>query len=152
MHEGGRSVTVSAPIPEIPMFVEVGAVIPMLSPDVFTLAEYGDDPEIVHASDRDHLLHVLAFPRGETTGTFYDDGTWSSEEGDNAWALTLVNSSERTVHLEASMRTLNGAFDVCAVRLDGTELPEDDWSYDADNGVLDATYTTTSGELSVEGC
>ena len=61
-HEGGQSVTVDAPIAEIPMFVEAGAVLMMLSPDVFTLAEYGDDPEIVHASDRDHLLHVLAFP------------------------------------------------------------------------------------------
>jgi len=73
LHDGMQAITVSAPNPEIPMFVEAGAVIPMLSPDVFTLAEYGSDPEIIHASDRDHLLHVLAFPRGETAGSFYDD-------------------------------------------------------------------------------
>ncbi|MBW1756369.1 MAG: glycoside hydrolase family 31 protein, partial [Deltaproteobacteria bacterium] len=85
LHDGMQSVSVGAPLTEIPMFVEAGGVIPMLSPDVFTLAEYGDDPEIIHASDRDHLLHVLAFPRGETAGKFYDDGTWTSVEGDGTW-------------------------------------------------------------------
>lgn len=152
MHAGSQRVTVSAPIPEIPMFVEAGAIVPLLAPDVFTLAEYGDDPEIVHASDRDHLLHILAFPRGETAGKFYDDGTWTSQEGDNAWTLTLVNGRERTIHLEASMSTLNEAFDVCEVSLADTALSEDDWSYDPESGVLDVTYTTTSAALSVDGC
>ncbi|MBW2587828.1 MAG: glycoside hydrolase family 31 protein [Deltaproteobacteria bacterium] len=141
LHDGMQSVSVGAPLTEIPMFVEAGGVIPMLSPDVFTLAEYGDDPEIIHASDRDHLLHVLAFPRGETAGKFYDDGTWTSVEGDGTWT-----------HLEATTRTLTQPFDVCGVNLDGTPLPEEDWSYDAATGVLDATYTTTSGTLATTGC
>ncbi len=152
LHDGTQTVTVSAPNPEIPMFVEAGAIIPMLSPDVFTLAEYGDDPEIIHASDRDHLLHVLAFPRGETSGKFYDDGTWTSAEADGTWTLTLENSKERTIHLEASTSTLAEPFDVCGVTLDGTALPDDDWSYDESTNVLDATYTTTSGALTVTGC
>jgi alpha-glucosidase (family GH31 glycosyl hydrolase) len=152
MHEGTQTITVSAPIPEIPMFIEAGAVIPMLSPDVFTLAEYGDDPEIIHASDRDHLLYVLAFPRGETTGKFYDDGTWTSAEADGSWTLKLENSRQRTIHLEASTGTLTQPFDVCGVTLDGTALPEADWSYDQSTRVLDATFTTTSGTLTVTGC
>ena len=144
LHDGVQNVAVSAPISEIPMFVEAGAVIPMLSPDVFTLAEYGDDPEIIHASDRDHLLHVLAFPRGETTGKFYDDGTWTSAEASGTWTLTLENSKERTIHLEASTTTLAQPIDVCGVSLGGTPLPDEDWSYDNSTHVLDATYTTTS--------
>jgi sulfoquinovosidase len=152
LRNGGQSVMVAAPIPEIPMFVEAGAVIPMLAPDVFTLAEYGDDPAIIHASDRDHLLHVLAFPRGETTGTFYDDGTWTSTEGEATWSLTLDNSRERTIHLEASTRTFVQPFDVCGASLNGNALAEDDWSYDEATGVLDATYTTTTGVLRVTGC
>ncbi len=152
LHEGMQTVTVSAPNPEIPMLVEAGAIIPMLSPDVFTLAEYGADPEIIHASDRDHLLHVLAFPRGETTGTFYDDGTWTSTEAEGSWTLGLNNSKERTIHLEASMSTLAQPFDVCDVSLDGTALLEDDWSYDEGTGVLDVRYTTTSGALTVTAC
>ena len=152
-HEGGASVTVDAPIEEIPVFVRAGAIVPLLSPDVFTLAEYGDDPGIVHASDRDELLHVLAFPRGESSGTFYDDGTWTSVESDPTWSLTLENSRERTIHLEATVSSLVDAIDdVCEVALDGEPLGEDDWSFDANTGVLDATYTTTSGTLSVTGC
>jgi len=152
LHDGTQIITVSAPIPEIPMFVEAGAVIPMLSPDVFTLAEYGDNPEIIHASDRDALLHVLAFPRGETAGKFYDDGTWTSTEADGSWTLTLENSVERAIQLEASTRTLDQPFDVCGINLDGTPVPEADWSYDPATGVLDATYTTRSGTLTITAC
>ncbi len=152
LHDGLQTVTVSAPIAEIPMFVRAGALVPLLSPDVFTLAEYGDDPEIIHASDRDDFLHVLAFPRGETSGAFYDDGSWTSAEGEGAWMLTLVNGRERTIHLEASTRALESPFDVCGVSLDGAPLPGDDWTYDGATGVLDATYTTTSGVLEVTGC
>jgi alpha-glucosidase (family GH31 glycosyl hydrolase) len=152
MHDGAQSVTVSAPIPEIPMFVEAGAVIPLLAPDVFTLAEYGDDPEIIHASDRDELLHVLAFPRGETSGEFYDDGTWTSVEEDINWTLTIENSRERTIHLEATMVTRITPAEVCEVSLDGTPLPEGTWSFDQTTAILNVTYTTTSGELLVTGC
>jgi hypothetical protein len=66
--------------------------------------------------------------------------------------LTLENSKERTIHVEASMSTLAQPFDVCGVTLDGTPLSEDDWSYDESTCVLDATYTTTSGTLTVTGC
>ena len=151
-HGGGQSVTVSAPIPEVPMFVAAGAIIAMLSPDVFTLAEYGDDPEIVHASDRDDLLHVLAFPRGETSGAFYDDGAWTSVENDDGWTLTITNDRERTIHLEATMRTRTAPAAPCAVTLDGVPLSEEDWSYDETTGILDATYTTTTGTLELTDC
>jgi hypothetical protein len=128
------------------------AVIPMLWPDVFTLAEYGDNPEIVHASDRNDLLHVLAFPRGESAGTFYDDGTWTSSEADGSWTLTLSNSIERTVELEATVRTLAQPFEVCGVPLGGVPLADEDWSCDAETGVLTVTYTSTSAPLEVSGC
>ena len=60
--DGGRSVTVSAPVGEIPLFVRAGAQIPVLPPDVFTLAEHGTDPAIVHLSDRIDQTRVLSFP------------------------------------------------------------------------------------------
>jgi alpha-glucosidase len=152
LHDGMQEVSVGAPIREIPMFVEAGAVVAMLSPDVFTLAEYGDDPAIIHASDRDAFLHVLAFPRGESAGAFYDDGNWTSVEADNAWLLTLENDVERTIHLEASTGTLAEPFDICGVALDGAALSDDDWTYDEATGVLEATYTTTTGTLTAIGC
>lgn len=151
-HSGGAALTVAAPNPEIPMFVEAGAVLALLAPDVFTLADYGRDPAIVHASDRDDLLHVLAFPRGETGGNFYDDGVWTSVDDDSGWSLQLENDRERTIHLEASMTTRLSPEDVCAVSLDGEPLPDTDWSFDSTSAVLEVTYTTTSGTLSVTGC
>ena len=95
---------------------------------------------------------VLAFPRGETTGRIYDDGTWTSTEAEGLWTLSLENDKERTIHLEASMSTLAQPFDVCGVSLDGTALLDDDWSYDVGTGVLDVSYTTTSGTLTVTAC
>lgn len=151
-HEGGQVITVSAPIDEIPMFVEAGAMIPMLSPDVFTLAEYGNDPGIVHASDRDGFLHVLAFPRGDTSGSFYDDGTWTSVEDDIDWRLTIVNDRARAIHLEATMNTRITPVSVCGVILDGAVLSEEDWSFDETTSILEVTYTTTAGTLEVSGC
>lgn len=152
IHAGAQNVTVAAPVPEIPMFVRAGAIVPMLSPDVFTLAEYGDDPAIVHASDRDEFLHVLAFPRGETSGGFYDDGIWQSVETEASWALTIENDRERTIHLEAAMGTLLAPIEVCQVSLDDEPLSESAWSYDPAAGILDVTYTTVSGTLRVTGC
>ncbi len=60
--DGSRSVTVPAPVGEIPLFVRAGAHIPVLPPDVFTLAEHGTDPTIVHLSDRIEQTRLLSFP------------------------------------------------------------------------------------------
>lgn len=60
--DGGRTVTVSAPRAEIPLFVRAGARIPLLPPDVDTLAGHGSQPGLVHLSDRADALGELAFP------------------------------------------------------------------------------------------
>lgn len=59
--EGGRSITVDAPLGQIPMFVRAGARIPMLPADTYTLAEYGSDPAIVNLSERAGQERVLEF-------------------------------------------------------------------------------------------
>jgi alpha-glucosidase len=60
---GGRSITVDAPLEQIPIFVRAGASIPLLPADVVTLAEHGDDPAIVHLSQRLDGIRLLTFPR-----------------------------------------------------------------------------------------
>lgn len=152
LHDGLAAVTVSAPVDEIPMFVVAGAVIPMLAPDVWTLAEHGDDPSIVHASDREDQLHVIAFPRGKSAGEFYKNGSWTSEEAAGSWTLVLDGGTPRTIHLKASLRVLEQPFEPCAVTLDDTPISEDDWSYDSDTGVLEIRYETTSGTLVASTC
>src|SRR5262245_8289751 len=64
--EGARSVTVPAPLAELPIFVRAGAVLPLLPADVDTLADYGTAPDLVKLADRRDRLELLAFPRGRT--------------------------------------------------------------------------------------
>ncbi len=62
--DGGRSITVDAPLDEIPMFVRAGAAIPLLPADVYTLTEHGDAADIAHLSDRAGQERMLQFPGG----------------------------------------------------------------------------------------
>jgi alpha-glucosidase len=61
--EGGRVITVDAPVAEIPIFVRAGARIPLLPAEVHTLAEHGVNPAIVHLSDRVDSIDYLQFPQ-----------------------------------------------------------------------------------------
>ncbi|SFF27224.1 Alpha-glucosidase, glycosyl hydrolase family GH31 [Fontimonas thermophila] len=59
--EGGQWVTVPAPREQIPLFVRAGARIPVLPPDVQTLADHGG-PDIVRLRDRENQIRELHFP------------------------------------------------------------------------------------------
>ena len=152
VHLGGTETVVAAPLEEIPIFVRAGAVIAMLSPEVYTLAEHGDDPSIVHMSDRDDELHVLAFPRGSSAGGFYASGTYSSEESSGAWTLAIDDQRPRRIHLQATLRTLKVPFEPCEVFVGDSPLPDTEWSYDIETGVLTAIYLSSGGTFRVSGC
>ncbi len=153
MLAGSREVTVGAPREEIPMFVRAGAVIPLLAPDVYTLAEHGaGNPEVVRLADRADQLHLLAFPRGATTGRYFDSGSYASEEAPGSWTLTLTDSEPRTVHLQASLQTLEQPFTPCTVRAGGAVLDASLWEYDAVTGVLSVRYSSDAGELETSSC
>jgi len=150
---GGREITVHAPRAEIPLFVRAGAVIALLASDVYTLAEHGaGNPDIVRLADRIDQLHLLAFPRGSYSGGYFDSGHYSSTEDAGAWTLALTDDTPRTVHLQASLRTLEQPFTPCSVSAGGTALDAADWDYQPENGVLTARFASARGELRVEGC
>ncbi|HWN69202.1 MAG TPA: hypothetical protein VNM90_16295, partial [Haliangium sp.] len=151
-HQGGQAVTLPAPIEEIPMLVEAGAVLVMLAPDVFTLAEHGTaDTSIVHLADRNEV-RVMAFPRGTSQGRFFAAGSYTSQERPKAWSLVLAGDAQRSVRLQASLATLAEPFEACSVTLGGNALPETDWSYDAATDVLTVQYQNDGGELLVSAC
>jgi alpha-glucosidase (family GH31 glycosyl hydrolase) len=152
VHAGGKPQTVPAPIAEIPLMVQAGAVLVMLAPDVFTLAEHGEDPSIIHLNDRDDELHVIAFPRGESSGQFFDSSSYVSTETADAWTLDFDEADGRTVRLQASLQTLENPFKPCAVTLDGEALAEADWSYDDETGVFEIEYLNRGGALRVSAC
>ena len=144
--------SIQAPLDEIPMFVRAGAVIPMLAPDVYTLAEHGDDPSIVHMSDRLDELHVLAFPRGSSGGTFFAASSFESVESANVWALTIPDTQPRTIYLEATLAALEEPFEPCAIELGDTPLAMTEWGYDSETSVLSVRYRNEGEALQVFGC
>ena len=145
---GGRVVTVPAPLEELPLLVRAGAVLPLLPPDVDTLAPYGDPaPGLIHLRDRRGQLALLAFPRGRTTAAFHRTERVRSIERRDGWELALRARRRRTYALQASLATLERRFAPCAVTWNGRPLRRADWQYDPVTQVLRATFTGTRGRL-----
>jgi len=143
--DGGREVEVPAPLDELPLFVRAGALLPMLPPDVDTLAAYGAGaPGLVRLDDRRGERRLLAFPRGASSARLTQGGLVSTEEVPG-WRLAIDAPNARWT-IQASLRTLERPFVPCDVAWQGRTLPSSRWSYDVDSGVLHAVVTG-SGEL-----
>jgi alpha-glucosidase (family GH31 glycosyl hydrolase) len=125
---GGAGVKVGAPLEEIPAFVRAGAMLPLLAPDVDTLADYGVEPGLVHLADRSDCLHLLAWPDGrsrvESLGTSIDS-TLEAE----SWRLDFSGKALRSIDIEAQLPR-----GPVAVLWNGRPLGAGDWSFS--EGVL----------------
>jgi len=145
MLAGGREHTVGAAERELPLLVRAGAVLPMLSADVDTLAPYGGSG-IVRLADRADRLTLLAFPRGRWSGRFGPAGRLDSVERDGAWALSVGGpgaAGARSYAVRASLRTLERPFAPARVSVDGEPLPASAWRHDPGTGVLTASFRAT---------
>jgi alpha-glucosidase (family GH31 glycosyl hydrolase) len=149
---GRRQATVPAPLDELPLLVRAGAVLPLLPPDVDTLAGYGDDGDgLVRLRDRAGDLELLAFPRGRSTSRFYDDGRIASVERHGRWILRIDGSRARSYDLQASLGTLKRRLRPCRVLLDGNRLAPDRWEYRPGDEVLAASFRGARAKLTVVG-
>ncbi|HOZ47912.1 MAG TPA: glycoside hydrolase family 31 protein [Candidatus Hydrogenedentes bacterium] len=92
--EGGRVVTVDAPIEVIPVFVRWGAVIPVADPrvDTWAGAKARSHAQITTADDVAQVLHVWAWPHGETSAVLAD-GTMIGISK-TAWGVQMDRESE----------------------------------------------------------
>jgi alpha-glucosidase (family GH31 glycosyl hydrolase) len=79
---GGGDVTALAPLDVVPVFARVGAIVPMLSQDVETVAP-PEDSGVVSLQDRADFLEVQVFAGGTTSVTL-DDGTVLSQTAPTA--------------------------------------------------------------------
>jgi alpha-glucosidase (family GH31 glycosyl hydrolase) len=151
--DGARSLTVPAPIDELPLFVRAGAVLPLLPADVDTLADYGDARDVVKLADRDDRMELLAFPRGRSEMRLAGSETLRGVESSGRWELAVRTKKRRTFGMQASLATLEHPFLPCTVTWNGRALADGDWSYDADTQVLRARFEGRRGRLQVEaGC
>lgn len=150
--QGGRTVTLPAPLDELPLLVRVGAVLPLLPPDVDTLAPYGDPAlGLVGLRDRRTRMALLAFPRGRTTAAFHRTERVRSIERPGVWELSLRAARRRTYAVQASLATLERPFAPCTVTWNGRRLPDTAWQYDTATRVLRVTFTGTRGRLVARG-
>jgi hypothetical protein len=129
-------------------------VIPLLAPDVDTLADYGEGTAgLVRLADRSGELRLLAFPRAESSGGILERGRWRSRAGDGRWRLDLRGERKTAWTVEASLDTLEAPFVPCGVRVNRRPLASDAWSFDAASGVLRVRATGRGIRLeAVEAC
>src|SRR4051812_21512279 len=135
--DGLRDRVLPAPEDELPLLVRAGAVLPLLSADVDTLAPY-HSAGVVAADERGDRLTLLAFPRGRWTGRLGARGRLGSTEGRHRrWVLSVSGGRPRTYTLRAALGTLRRPFRPRRVTVDGRRLRG--WRYDRATSVLTAT-------------
>jgi alpha-glucosidase (family GH31 glycosyl hydrolase) len=143
---GGRSVTLPAPLDELPLLARAGTLLALLPPDVDTLAAYGDRAPAVSLHERKRQRVLLAWPRGRSTAALEDGGRLVSRETPAGWSLTIASKSRRTWTISASLSTLSRPFKPC--RVNNAQR----WSYDPATKVLHATFTARHATLVARGC
>lgn len=145
--DGGRDVTLPAPLDELPLLARAGTIVALLPPDVASLARFTDDE-----------VELLAFPRGRSAARFLAGERLtsvehrSSVEHSGRWELTVHGARERTYRLQASLGTLEHHLTPCRVTLDGRPLPADAWTYDPASEVLTARFAARTARLVVLSC
>jgi alpha-glucosidase (family GH31 glycosyl hydrolase) len=97
---GDTTVTVTAPLNQIPLFIRAGALLPLIPPDVATLAHYGS--HLVHLGDRAGRLHLLAWPAGRSTAVAQGT-TLRSRLGQRTWTLRVGGRAPSSLELEAQL-------------------------------------------------
>ncbi len=131
--KGGRTVSVPAPLDQLPLMVRAGAILPLLPPTVHTLSGYGS-ASTVGLDDVRNRLHLIAFPRGRSRSPFGENGGLRSKERKHSWELTIRRARRHRIVLDASLSTLRHRLRPCEVRVDGRSIGRQAWA--AKKGVL----------------
>ena len=129
MYEGPGWETVPAPLRRIPLFVRGGAIIPVLFPDIETLAE---PEESGAAGFNDDALMVWIYPSGESSFTM-EDGT----------RLAFVDQREKRDRLPDGFKLSNPG--VAVPEISKPEIFSDSelgWRYDAPSSRLSVRVKT----------
>ena len=139
---GGRTVTVPAPLGELPLLARAGTLLSLLPPGrgharlVRRRRPGGVRWPSAPASACCSRSRAGAPPRGSRTAA-----SSARTRGSGRWKLAI--RSERRIRwaLQASLRTLRRPFVPCSVALDGRRLPASAWDFDdAHRGALRAPF------------
>jgi alpha-glucosidase (family GH31 glycosyl hydrolase) len=151
--DGPGDATVPAPLDQLPLFARAGTILPLLPPEVDTLADDYDSEGTTSLAERSDRVVLLAFPHGRSDAPFYEDERVRSDVHKHHWMLKVHGKVKRTYELQASMATIGGGFVPCALRVQGKLLPRGSWHYEPDTKVLTTALSGRSPRLVVsDGC
>ena len=145
------NVTLPAPRTELPLVARAGTILPLLPPDVDTLADYGRGRRgLVRLRDRTARMELLAFPRGRSAARFNETELLRSTEGSRRWTLSVRGRRARSYRLQASLGTLRRPFRPCRVTVGGRSRA---FAYNRASRVLRVRFSLRrSGRVVVSGC
>ena len=151
--KGSRSLTVPAPLDELPLLARAGTILPLLPPRVDTLADDYEYAESTSLAEGSRKLVLLAFPRGKSKAPFFEGERVKSKVRSKRerWILKVGGDVERTYALQASLATLADKLVPCRVKVDGERLRRQHWDFRKGTEVLTLDLRGRSPRLVVEG-
>jgi alpha-glucosidase (family GH31 glycosyl hydrolase) len=145
---GGRQRVLPAPLGEPPLLLRAGAVLPLLDRDVETLSPYRGEAGLVRAQDRERSLRLLTVATGSARSALPGGGVARSAVRGGEWALEVRLRRKTRLDVEASLALL-GRAEPREVLVGARPLPQSQWSYDDETGVLRVTARARVLRLSV---
>jgi sulfoquinovosidase len=149
---GGRRVSLPAPLDELPLLARAGTLLPLLTPDVDTLARYGDRAAgAVSLRERQARRVLLAFPRGRSSAALENGGRLRSRESSRGWTLSISDERRRRWRVQASLGLLKRRFTPCRVSVAGGARVTGR-RYDRRTRVLQLTLRARHARVTVRPC
>ena len=163
-HVGPKRFVRQAPLDTLPLFVKAGAIIPLLDPEVDTLAP-ATNPGVVSFDQRRDHLRLWVWPDGDSHFRLYDGTLLESRETSSQWQLEISGAPPSPRELQIRVDWRNRRVTATAVPGSVTSIrfgpltPHADraafdassvgWWFDASEGLLWIRVTTRDDYITV---
>ena len=150
--EGGRNITVAAPLRQIPIFVRSGSILPLLSPDTETLAQ-DLAPGKYRTLSSDLTWRIFGASTPTHSSFILSDGTVADATEDSAQIEIKVQHSANARHNEVMLPATGAPHEVS---LAGQRLPQLDsenksagWQMDSAGHTLRIVFEGSNFDLKI---
>lgn len=160
-HDGGKTITVDAPLGKLPLFLMEGGIVPMLRPSIDTLAPVSDPQAVDSYATSPGIVYARIAAGSPSTFRIFDGAEVSQERGQGSLSLGWRPGNELSEGVLFEVIALGEK--PSTVASEGADLPEhpslaaleaapSGWAYE--NGVGGTLYvkvaSAASGERRVE--